>query len=1573
MKKQTMKRKRRKIRTGILIALLLAAQTVFPVSAEDSLNVLSSAAGASGSAALTETEASGDRLTGLSQMSEEAGQEQDGDAESGNRSGAEPDEESGSEPTAESDDVDLRQSEDSREDSNTESSDAGQNQTGSDQNGSDESGQNGSGENESEESINEDSLDNKKEGTYTDSSGLLTFDVSCAENIAGALVIPASFQGVPVTDVDDYAFLYCAALTSVTLPDSVTAIGNNAFAYCTGLTSVTVEGDDVSVGRRAFYYCTALQNVSVTGNLSSVGEMAFANDSALTALPELSGVKNIGTQAFYSCTALAGISLPAGLLSVGDEAFAECSAGSSETASSDLVIPDSLTAENTGKNLFYGCTKLRSVTLPDSWTAIPEGMFYECWGLEEPVEFPDSLRSIGAYAFYNTAAEAVPVDAEGTLTIPEGVESIGESTFWYSGVIISLDLPDSLTSLGKYAFARCANLKNIDFPAELESIPEGCFASTAIEILRLPEGLKTIGTAMQNTGSWEDGAFAYCSSLKEVVIPEGVTTIGAFAFTDCSGVTSVSLPSTLTGLGYCSFSGCTALTDLNLTDPAQNAEEYRGTVDTSGWGSSAFHNCDALTGVTLPGAWNAVPAGMFYECENLTDVTISDGVQSVGSRAFSGCTALAGIHLPETITQIGESAFQGCTGLSSLRLPSGVTVLATSAFQGCTSLKTIGFPSGLTQIGESAFSGCSGLSSVELPSGLQSLGDSAFSSCSGLKSLTIRSDIEEAGQEVFRNCTSLERVTYASGTTKVGTLWFYWCTALQEVNLPSTMESIGIAAFFQCESLTHIDLPEGLLEIGALAFHRTSLTEVTLPSTLMAVYNRAFSCTPLVSVTIRDGIPQDAVSTEWNYSMENPGGIYDFETRETLRAGDLTGSFAGCENLREINIPSGWTAIPKRFLQDCTGPLGTITIPEGVTSIGAYAFSGCSGLTGIDLPDSLTSVGEYAFYQSGLTSIGIPDSVSEENFGEYALGNCTALTSIRLPSSWTRVPEGLLWGNTSMTSWEIPEGIVSIGENAFRDSALESVTLPSTLQTIGNYAFHGSQITEVTIPGSVTEIEAFAFSECDSLRTVVLESGVTTLKGISFAYCDSLEEVVIPDSVADISAAAFYGSNPGKLHISCSAGSQAAEFAEAVTYVYSDYSGVPEAAEWSFLPFQTIADTPNSTMIATSYQYGPEYEIVLDGLCYEAQVISTTNRGTDGSPIAGGDLWLTNYSLEFRLTLVGCDESITDLVVPSAVCGMPVTSVSLSAYRYDYETESNVSTDHSHIRTITLGENVTGITVSHCDGLESIDFAGAPVTSVSATYCGALTSVNIPASVRYVSFEYCTALAEVTFQEGLREIGTRVFRQTALTEVWLPASLEVLQPDAFDEDVILHFTGDAAGVTYSHVGDDYMVVYDPVVPVLLQEGYTIAQFRGEGLEAQEGYYVPASAVQGETTQGTGDPYSEGGTAGGETGGAQAGVSATGDASAVSDTAGPEGGEIPAQAEDSASDSPLTGPQAEADTGNPDVREAGASEDATVFEVIQDTVQNNPWIMVLLIIALAVLAAVGGWSRYRKSRDDRMFK
>ena len=322
---------------------------------------------------------------------------------------------------------------------------------------------------------------------------------------------------------------------------------------------------------------------------------------------------------------------------------------------------------------------------------------------------------------------------------------------------------------------------------------------------------------------------------------------------------------------------------------------------------------------------------------------------------------------------------------------------------------------------------------------------------------------------------------------------------------------------------------------------------------------------------------------------------------------------------------------------------------------------------------------------------------------------------------------------------------------------------------------------------------------------------------------------------------------------------------------------------------------------------------------------------------------------------------------------MPVTAVELKSTVYDYDAGTYVSVSYDHLLTIRLGANVTEIEADGLKSLTSVDFGGSAVTSVSMKNCTALTSVDIPATVTkldHEAFRGCTSLASVTFHEGLEEIVEYAFVDTVLTEVWLPASLTRLQPNAFDPDVILHFTGDAGSVQYSYVDNNNNVVFSSVLPVLMQEGFTIAQFYGEGLEEQDGYYVPASSVTGESAAGNGNRSEEAGSP--VSGGMQTEISENGNASPAAAGEAPSADaaadETANQAEDPASDSPLTGPQAEADTGNPDEQAAGASEDATVFEVIQDTVQNNPWVIVLLAAALAALIAVGGWSRYRRSRQ-----
>ena len=193
---------------------------------------------------------------------------------------------------------------------------------------------------------------------------------------------------------------------------------------------------------------------------------------------------------------------------------------------------------------------------------------------------------------------------------------------------------------------------------------------------------------------------------------------------------------------------------------------------------------------------------------------------------------------------------------------------------------------------------------------------------------------------------------------------------------------------------------------------------------------------------------------------------------------------------------------------------GTITIPASVTyngqtysvtSIGDYAFSGCSGLTSVTIPNSVTSIGAYAFKGcTGLTSITIPNSVT--SIGDCAFEGCTGLTSITIPNS-----------------------VTSIGYKAFYNcTSLTNITIPNSVTSIGNYAFYGcNNLTSLAIPNGVTSIGDYAFYGCKNLTSLAIPNGVKSINSNTFSNCLSLKFVIIPKSVNYINSTAFYNSNTG--------------------------------------------------------------------------------------------------------------------------------------------------------------------------------------------------------------------------------------------------------------------------------------------------------------------------------------------------------------------------------------------------------------------------------------------------------------
>ena len=203
---------------------------------------------------------------------------------------------------------------------------------------------------------------------------------------------------------------------------------------------------------------------------------------------------------------------------------------------------------------------------------------------------------------------------------------------------------------------------------------------------------------------------------------------------------------------------------------------------------------------------------------------------------------------------------------------------------------------------------------------------------------------------------------------------------------------------------------------------------------------------------------------------------------------------------------------------------GTFKIPDSVTSIGSWAFGGCTGLTNVTIPNSVTSIGSCAFYGCGaLTSIAIPNDVTNIGWGAFA--HCTGLTSVTVPDNVTIIEKSLFTGCTGLTSVTIPNGVTKLGWGSFSDcTGLVNLAIPDSVAEIDFYAFSGCKaLTSVTIPDGVTGIDDRTFSGCTSLKNIEIPNSVTYIGWYSFENCTGLMSVTIPADIETIQTGAFDG------------------------------------------------------------------------------------------------------------------------------------------------------------------------------------------------------------------------------------------------------------------------------------------------------------------------------------------------------------------------------------------------------------------------------------------------------------------
>ena len=1044
--------------------------------------------------------------------------------------------------------------------------------------------------------------------------------------------------------IEDNAFAN-NSLTSVTIPDSVTSIGTNAFSGNSFSSYIYIPNENAIVNATAF---DSNVTVAIEGSDSCF-------ESSNNALSE------------YYCLGQE-ITIPNEVISINNRVF-------ENKGLTSVSFPQSVT--EIGANAFSGNSFSSYIYIPNE-NAIVNATAFDS-NVTVAIESSDSCFE----SSNNALSEYYCLRQE--ITIPNGIISINNRVFENKG-LTSVSFPQSVTEIGANAFSGNSFSSYIYIPNENAIVNATAFDSNVTVAI---EGSDSCFEISNNALSEY-----YCMS-RDVTVLDGVTSIEANAFEN-KGLNSVTFPQTLIGIGNSAFKN-NSLTSLTIPDNVVTigANAFSGnvfssyiyipnenaTVDATAFNSNvivAIEGTDSCFEITNNALSN-------YYCMG-RDIVIPDGVTNIAASVFEN-KGLTSVSFPQTLTDIGDNAFKN-NSLTSLTIGDSVVTLGANAFSG------------------NVFS-----SYIYIPNGNATVDATAFNS-----SVIVAIEGTDSCFEITNNALSN-----------------YYCMG-RDIVIPDGVTNIA-ASVFENKGLTSVSFPQTLTDIGDNAFKNNSLTSLTIGDSVVTIGANAFSGNVFSSYIYIPNENATVDATAFNSSVivaiEGTGSCFEI-SNNVLSDYYCLG--------RDVTVPDGVITIAENAFKD--KGLTSVTFPESVEDIGANAFSGNTFSSLVYIPNEDATVNAAAFDQSVDVAIG-------------GTGSCFEISNNVLSDYYCL--------GRDVT---VPDGVITIAENAFKDKGLTSVTFPESVEDIGANAFSGNTFSSlVYIPNEDATVNAAAFDQSVDVAIGGTGSCFEISNNVLSDYYCLGRDVTVPDGVITIAENAFKDK-----------GLTSVTFPESVEDI--------GANAFSGNTFSSLVYIPNEDATVNDMAFDSGVIVAIEGTdsCFEissnalsnyycmAQEVTIPNGVTSIEDGAFEDKGLTSVTFPSALESIGNDafkdNDLMDLTLPATI-----TDIGDNAF----DGNSNLGQVYIPNSNASVGTNtfpnddyvLAGVTAC-------FEFDSSDTNQINDYYDNEGDNSNFPACSR-----------DVEIPQGVTAIGDNAFKNKSLTSVVIPNSVTSIGTDAFRNNSLI--------------------------------------------------------------------------------------------------------------------------------------------------------------------------------------------